>query len=209
MTFGDRDQWGMRRNKVTKEFEIAFNPFGANSRKNIIIEPDTNEDKGDIRLDDSLIVENEIESSDGSVKDPSYTFYNRNSDGFWRDGEGSIGVATRNMATAKFDNGTTRFAGDLTTLGDSPATIWDESSKQTPHLPTTAATKSGDGSTTTFSLTHSLDEAPRTAVVTPTSSDAAGSFWVSNKSADAVEVTYESAPPAGSDNLSYDLIVSL
>lgn len=209
VTFGDRDQWGMRANKTTGEFEIAWDPFGTGTRKNIRIQPDTNEDKGDVHVDDSLIVENEFESADGSVTDPSYTFSKQNNTGFWRDGGGVIGVATVNAVTAKFDNGTTRLAGDLTTLEDSPTTIWDASSKQTPNLPASNATASGDGSKTTFSLAHALDEAPRSAVVTPTSADAAGSFWVSEKTAEAVEITYTSAPPAGSDNLSFDLVVSL
>ena len=68
-------------------------------------------------------------------------------------------------------------------------------------------TVSGDGTTTTFSLSHNLGVAPTIATVTPTSEDASTDFWVSNKTSTAVEITYAAAPPTGTDNLTYDLEV--
>jgi len=69
------------------------------------------------------------------------------------------------------------------------------------------ATVSGDGTTGPFELNHSLETVPSTAHVQATNSAAAGDFWVSNKTDSTVEITYSSAPPSGSDNLSYDVTV--
>lgn len=66
-------------------------------------------------------------------------------------------------------------------------------------------TESGDGETTTFTLSHSLGVTPTTAHVQPTSKDAAGDFYVSDKTSGAVNITYLSAPNAGTDNLGYDI----
>jgi hypothetical protein len=68
------------------------------------------------------------------------------------------------------------------------------------------ATASGDGSATTFTLSHSLGSTPTAVSVDPTSADAAGEFYVSNKTSTDVDVTYTSAPPSGTDNLSWDII---
>lgn len=209
VTFGEADEWGLHYNDNTREFEIVHNPFGKNSRENIRIESDENGDKGDIYIDDSLIVRNEVEVSDGSETDPSYTFANQNDTGLWRDGGGIIGISTNSTPTAKFDNGTTRVNGDITTTDESPVSVWDAENQHAPNLPAVTTTKSGDGSTATFSMPHPLNAAPRVATVTPASADAAGEFWVSDKTKEAVEITYSSAPPSGSKNLSYDLVVSL
>lgn len=66
-------------------------------------------------------------------------------------------------------------------------------------------TASGDGTQTTFTLSHSFGQVPSTASVTATSADAAGAFYVSNKTDSAVEITYTSAPASGTDNLTYDI----
>jgi len=68
-----------------------------------------------------------------------------------------------------------------------------------------SVTKNGDG-TDTFSLSHSLGSTPTAVVVVPSSEDASSDFWVSSKSSTAVEITYDVAPPAGTDNLSYEVI---
>lgn len=209
LTFGEENDWGLRYNPSTNELEFVHKPFESNPRRNIRIEADENDDKGDIYVDDSLIVENEVEVSDGTAQDPSYNFVNQNDTGFWREDGGIIGVSTASKPTALFDNGTTRVTGDVTTAGESPETVWDGDGNHAPNLPATTATASGDGSKTTFSLTNPLDTAPRVATVTPASADAAGAFWVSDKTAAAVEVTYSSPPPSGSDNLAFDVVVSL
>lgn len=209
LTFGEENDWGVQYNEITNEFEVVHNPFDKNSRKNIRIEADEDGDKGDIYIDDSLIVKNEVEVSDGSANDPSYTFDNQNDTGLWRDGGGAIGVSIAGKPAAKFDNETTRLVGDVTTTDDPPTTLWDGDAEHTPNLPATTVTKSCNGSTTTFSLHHPLESAPKVATVTPTSADAAGDFWVSKKGKNAIEITYASPPPSGTENLSYDLVVSL
>ncbi|SFG72670.1 hypothetical protein SAMN04488063_2799 [Halopelagius inordinatus] len=209
VTFGEESDWGLRYNSSTNELEVVHKPFGANPRRNIRIEADENGDKGDVYVDDSLIVKNEVEVSDGTVQDPSYNFVNQNDTGLWREDGGILGVSTAGEPTALFDNGTTRVEGDVTTTGEVPQTVWDGASGHAPNLPATTATASGDGSKTTFSLSHPLDTAPRVATVTPSSADAAGTFWVSDKTDAAVEVTYGSPPPSGSENLTFDLVVSL
>lgn len=209
LTFGEENDWGMRYNQSTNELEVVHKPFGKASRQNIRIEADENDDKGDIYIDDSVIVKNEVEVSDGGPADPSYTFTNQNDVGLWLEDDGVLGVTTATEPAALFDNGTTRVAGDVTTTGNSPTTVWDSDAGHTPQLPAESVTKSGDGSSTTFALPNPLSTAPRVATVTPTSEDAAGSFWVSEKSESSVEITYSSPPPSGTDNLSFDLVVSL
>jgi hypothetical protein len=71
------------------------------------------------------------------------------------------------------------------------------------------ATKSGDGSTTSFTISHSLGETPRSVSVLPASEDASTDFWVSSKSASDVTITYARAPVSGTDNLFYDVIVKI
>lgn len=68
-------------------------------------------------------------------------------------------------------------------------------------------TASGDGAQTTFTLDHVLYAVPECVHVTPTSADAAGDFWVSGRSGGDVTIEYVSAPPSGTDNLTWDLTV--
>lgn len=67
-------------------------------------------------------------------------------------------------------------------------------------------TVSGDGSATSFNLYHSLGTTPVAADVTPTSEDASTDFWISEKTADYVQITYAAAPASGTDNLTNDII---
>lgn len=65
------------------------------------------------------------------------------------------------------------------------------------------ATKSGDGSTTSFSISHAMNQTPSWADVTPSSEDASTDFYVSNITSTDIEITYAAAPANGSNNLSY------
>ena len=62
------------------------------------------------------------------------------------------------------------------------------------------ATFSGDGTTTQFKISHGLASTPSKVLVTPGSSDAKGTFYVT---ADAtyIYVNYTTAPPAGTNNI--------
>lgn len=71
---------------------------------------------------------------------------------------------------------------------------------------TNSVTTSGDGSTTTFALSHGLGAVPSGAVVQPTSRAAMSDFYVSNKTADDVVIEYANAPPDGTDNLAWDVL---
>lgn len=64
-------------------------------------------------------------------------------------------------------------------------------------------TQSGDGSTSTFTIAHGLDETPSFASVDPGSGDADGDFHVSNVDGTNIELTYSSAPASGTDNLTW------
>ena len=68
-----------------------------------------------------------------------------------------------------------------------------------------SVTVSGDG-TSTVTLAHSLGVSPAHAVATPANADAMGPFYVSQRSTTEVVLEYETAPPSGTDNLSYDLL---
>jgi hypothetical protein len=72
---------------------------------------------------------------------------------------------------------------------------------------TGTATFSGDGSKTTFTVSHGLGVTPTHVSVEAESADAAGNFYVSNKTDTDFEVTYTSAPADGTDNvaLSYNV----
>lgn len=69
-----------------------------------------------------------------------------------------------------------------------------------------SATASGDGTTTTFAIGHSLGVTPEAATPIASSPDASADFYVSNMTSAKVEVTYASAPASGSSNLSWHLI---
>lgn len=71
-----------------------------------------------------------------------------------------------------------------------------------------SATKSGDGSATTFTISHGLGETPEQVDVTPTSSAASGDIHVSNKGSSDFDVTYASAPANGTDNVTLDYIAT-
>jgi hypothetical protein len=212
LTFGSDDMWGIQYNSISREFEVVHNPNGATTRRNIRIEADENGDRGDVYIDDSLIIRNEAEVSDGGVNDPSYTFTNQNNTGLWRIGAGALGVTTRGTETVRFDNGHLRVSGDITTSREGTlgprATVWNAEAEHTPNLPSVSVSASGDGSTRTFAFPNPIEDEPSQVTLTPTSRDAAGQFWVSEKTASAVEVTYASPPPEGSENIQFDLIAS-
>jgi len=63
------------------------------------------------------------------------------------------------------------------------------------------STFSGDGTQSTFSIHHNLDQTPSRYDVTPTSEDAALNFYVT-PTADTLDVTFSSAPASGTDNVS-------
>lgn len=64
-------------------------------------------------------------------------------------------------------------------------------------------TASGDGSTTTFTLTHGLGTTPAGVDVTPLTAAAAGDFYVSAVRSNDLDITYSSAPASGTDNLEW------
>lgn len=63
-------------------------------------------------------------------------------------------------------------------------------------------TQSGDGSSTSFSFAHGMDETPKWAHIEPSSPAARGDYHVTADGTD-LAVTYSSAPPSGSGNLSW------
>lgn len=65
--------------------------------------------------------------------------------------------------------------------------------------------RDGDGSTKTFTFSHDLGSTPDSVMVMPASEDASTDFWLSEKDAASVEITYAAAPPVGSDNLVYEV----
>lgn len=86
---------------------------------------------------------------------------------------------------------------------------WDDGNSQWVQVTSQvdSDTQSGDGTTTTFTITHALENAtPAAAAVTPESAAAAADFYVSNKTASNVELTYTSAPANGTDNLSWTVV---
>jgi len=62
------------------------------------------------------------------------------------------------------------------------------------------ATFSGDGATTQFKIAHGLASTPSKVIVTPGSSDAKGSFYVTADST-YIYVNYSTAPPSGTNNV--------
>jgi len=67
-----------------------------------------------------------------------------------------------------------------------------------------SATASGDGSTTTFSISHSLVKAPNYVSVEASSEDASTDFYISSKISSEIIITYAQAPASGTDNLSWE-----
>lgn len=68
------------------------------------------------------------------------------------------------------------------------------------------ATASGDDATATFELPNPLTVVPSAVDVTAASEDACADFFLSDKTSDVVRITYPRAPPAGTDNLEWELI---
>jgi len=69
-----------------------------------------------------------------------------------------------------------------------------------------SATRSGDGSATTFSIINgSLSTLINSAQVTPASPDANGDFHI-DVLGGRVDIIYETAPPSGTDNLAWEYI---
>ena len=64
-------------------------------------------------------------------------------------------------------------------------------------------TFSGDGSTTSFNIPHGLGSTPSAWTVEPTSDDASG---YSHSTADATNITveFDTAPPSGTDNVTFN-----
>jgi len=65
-----------------------------------------------------------------------------------------------------------------------------------------AATFSGDGTTTQFSIAHGLVSTPTKVLVTPMTADAASDFYVTVDDTN-IYINYKSAPPSGTDNLKF------
>lgn len=95
-------------------------------------------------------------------------------------------------------------------VGD--GSVWTNIGKlvpTTPHHDEFTQTKSGDGSTTAFTIDHSLEATPASVQVTPLSQAAAGEWWVSDMTTTDITVTYASAPPSGSGNLKWNIVVEV
>lgn len=69
------------------------------------------------------------------------------------------------------------------------------------------AVASGDGTTTTYAIPHNLDVTPGDATVTPKTKAAMGAFYISNLTSTDVVITYDAAPPSGTDNLDWSVTV--
>lgn len=67
-----------------------------------------------------------------------------------------------------------------------------------------AATFSGDGATTTFTVSHGLGAAPTVALVQATSAGANGAKHVINKTSTGFDVVFAAAPASGTDNVTLD-----
>lgn len=93
------------------------------------------------------------------------------------------------------DGSGTSHTGELADLSDTGAEIAADT-----------ATASGDGTTVTFTLSHSLGSTPTAVSVVATSSDASANFYVSSKGSSSVDVMYNAAPASGTNNLSWDII---
>jgi hypothetical protein len=59
---------------------------------------------------------------------------------------------------------------------------------------------SGDGTTTQFKIAHGLVGTPKVAIVTPSSNDAKGTFYIT-VDATYINVNYATAPPSGTNNV--------
>jgi hypothetical protein len=66
-------------------------------------------------------------------------------------------------------------------------------------------TTDGNGSATNFTFTHALGRIPAVVLVTPISLDAGGAFYISSRTTTQITITYDTARPAGTGNLSWSL----
>ena len=62
------------------------------------------------------------------------------------------------------------------------------------------STQSGNGSTKVFNILHDVSATPRTARVSPGSTDALGGYTVTTDTTNVI-ITYQVAPPSGTNNL--------
>lgn len=69
---------------------------------------------------------------------------------------------------------------------------------------TGSATFSGDGSTTTFTVSHGLGSVPSVAFAEPTSAAAGANHHVQNKTSTGFDVVFATAPASGTDNVTFD-----
>lgn len=115
---------------------------------------------------------------------------------------GALEVTHNNLALSSSDHHTRPAAGTL--LSE------DAGNNFNVNVSRDTATKSGDSTNgkVTFTLAHSLGAIPTVAQVQPTSPDAAGIFHVSSKTSTDIDVTYDTAPPDGTDNLAFDIITA-
>ena len=70
-----------------------------------------------------------------------------------------------------------------------------------------SVTFSGNGSTATFTVSHSLGTVPSQVIFQPTSSDAAEKFYITHKTSSSFDVVFKSPPPSGTNNISGDYML--
>ena len=80
---------------------------------------------------------------------------------------------------------------------------WTKQGEIATHPTVTTASASGDGTATTFTITHGLGAVPSGVQLTPTSAAANGPHHVENVTADSFDVVFETAPASGTDNLTF------
>lgn len=130
----------------------------------------------------------------------AFAYDSTNDQHVWADRANAATVATVDRTQ------TVAFVQRPTVAGTGVATL-DDVSDGGGGTATTSVTVSGDGTTTTFALSHGLDVAPSGAFVQERSKAAMSDFRVTNKTQSGVVIQYHSAPPEGTDNLQYDVIV--
>lgn len=65
----------------------------------------------------------------------------------------------------------------------------------------------GDGTTTTFSVTHGFGTNPSQVLITPTNAATAIPFYVTNKNSTTFDVVFTAAPATGTGNVTFDWLV--
>lgn len=91
--------------------------------------------------------------------------------------------------------------------GDGSVTINATDTDTQPVASGKSVTASGDGSSVTFAFSHSLGSVPTSVSFLASTVEARRDFYMSSKTSSEVEITYGTAPPSGTDNLSYELIL--